>query len=183
MSLLRYLAPIAALALAISGCAGPPNRNAVLDTLNPAPMSPQAWSRVVGTYNGPIRATTIRYGFEAQAAMETRLDISGTPDAPLIIFKTNSGYSTSWSQYDERRATYTNIPSERYGSQGTVTASTHAPNQMLITLRRDTTLTHKGIWMILTFTGDGKVDVDWIGHSGWRGNGELWRVPNLAASQ
>ena len=49
---------------AIAGCAGPADRSAILDELNPAPMSARAWSRVVGTYTGPIRASTERGGFE-----------------------------------------------------------------------------------------------------------------------
>ena len=161
----------------MTGCAGPPNRIAVLDQLSPAPMSPQAWAQVRGAYTGPIRASTIRFGFEGLSQMETRLDLSGSADAPGVVFHMIRGYSTSWTAYGEREGIYTNIRAKRYGSQGTAEASTHAPNQMLITLRRDATLTHRGTWLILTFLSNGRIDVDWIGHSGWRGSGELWRVP------
>jgi hypothetical protein len=166
---------VAAMAIAISGCAGPPDRNAVLDELSPAPISPAAWSRIVGTYTGPIRASTIRSGFEGLAAISTRLDLSGS-----VVLRMDKGYSTSWTMYGEKKGTFTNIPSRRYGSQGTATASTHFPDQVLITIRRDGTLSHEGTWMILTFHANGNVDVDWIGRSGYRGTGELARVPSLA---
>jgi hypothetical protein len=177
---LKPLFALTALAL-LAGCAGPGNRNAVLDELSPAPISGRTWSRIVGTYTGPIHASTERFGFEGLSAMETRLDLSGWADAPAVIFRMDKGYSTSWTMYGERNGTYTNIHDQRYGSQGTVVASSHAPNQLLLVLRRDTTANHKGTWLILTFLADGSVDVDYIGHSGWRGSGELSRVPSYTA--
>lgn len=182
MPLLRILAPLAALAL-LAGCAGNNNRNAVLDQLNPAPMSARTWARVAGSYTGPIHASTVRAGYEGLSAMETRLDLSGWANAPAVIFQMDKGYSTSWTEYGERKGVFTNIPSKRYGSQGTVVASTHAPNQMLLVLRRDTTASHHGTWLILTFLASGEVDVDYIGRSGWRGEGELWRAPTYTASR
>ena len=182
MPLLRFIAPLFALAL-LAGCAGPNNRNAVLDELSPAPMSNRAWAHVVGTYTGPIHASTVRMGFEGLSAMETRLDLSGWPDAPAVVFQMDKAYSTAWTEYGERKGTFTNIPDKRYGSQGTVVASTHAPNQMLLVIRRDTTASRHGSWLILTFLDNGDVDVDYIGHSGWRGQGELTRIPTYTASR
>jgi hypothetical protein len=180
MPLRRFLTPLALLVM-LAGCAGPNNRNAVLDQLNPAPISRHTWARIVGTYTGPVHASTIRFGYEGLSSMETRLDLSGWADAPDVVFQMDKGYSTAWTEYGERKGTYTNIPSRRYGSQGTVEASTHAPNQMLLVLRRDTTAVHHGTWLILTFLRNGDVDVDYIGRSGWRGQGELTRVPNYMA--
>jgi hypothetical protein len=138
-------------------------------------MRAGVWSRLIGTYTGPIHESTERWGHEGLAAMETRLDISGWSDAPEVVFKVDKGYSTSWTEYGEWQGTFTNIPSKRYGSQGEVIASTHAPNQMLLVLRRKSTATRAGSWVILTFRVNGNVEVDWIGRSGWRGQGELWR--------
>jgi len=184
MPLPRILAPLALTALALlTGCAGPNNRNAVLNELNPAPISGRTWSRVVGTYTGPIRSSTIRFGYEGLSAMETRLDLSGWADAPAVVFQMDKGYSTAWTEYGERKGTFTNIPDKRYGSQGTVVASSHFPNQLLLVLRRDTTANRKPMWLILTFLANGNVDVDYIGRSGWRGAGELTRVPNYTAER
>jgi hypothetical protein len=145
-------------------------------------MPARAWSRVVGTYTGPVRATTIRFGFEGQSSIDARLDLSGWADDPEAVFRIDKTYSSPWTMYGETEGTFTNIPAKRYGSQGTVVASTHFPNQMLLVIRKDVTATRAGSWLILTFLGDGRVDVDWIGRSGWRGSGELWRVPKPATS-
>jgi len=176
MRVFRRIAALATLAVTIAGCAGYPDRRTVLNELDPAPMTERAWSRVTGTYTGPVRSVTLRGGFEGESTMETRLDLSGWPDAPEAVLRVDTGFSTAWAMYGERRGTYTNIPSQRYGSQGTLYASTHAPNQLLLQLRRYGASTGTGNSMILTFLGKGKVEVDMIGHSGWRGDGELWRV-------
>lgn len=178
----RIAAPAVLVAM-IAGCAGPSDRDAAIHELNPAPMSAQVWSQVRGTYAGPIREVTERYGFEASAAMETRLDVSGWADAPGVVFRIDKGYSTDWSEYGEWRGTFTNIPDKRYGTQGAAYPSTHAPNQMLLELRRNGVHIGKGSWVILTFRGNGNVDVDWIGRAGWRGEGELWRVPSAMTHQ
>lgn len=142
-------------------------------------MSAQAWSRVVGSYNGPVRLTTQRWGFEAQKSIETRVDIAGPVSDPEIFLRMDSGFSTEWSVYGEHRGIYTNIQSKLYGSQGTVAAATHAPNQLLLTIHRDGASPEKCSWLILTFRGRGVVDAEMIGHSGWRGDGEFWRIPTV----
>ncbi len=177
------MAALSAWAAAIVGCAGPSDRSAVLSELDPAPMTGRAWSQAVGTYSGPVRSTTQRGGFEGESSMETRLDLAGSADDPQVAMRIDNGYSTAWAMYDERKGTYTNIPSKRYGSQGTVIASTHAPNQLLLRLKRYGLSSGAAKWMILTFRGNGTVDVDLIGNSGWRGDGELWRAPLLAMPQ
>lgn len=171
---------LVSLVAVLAGC-GTEDRDAAIDTLNPAPMSAAMWSRVPGTYAGPIRETTERYGFEDLAAMDTRLDLSGWADSPAVVFRMIRGYSTAWTMYGEWKGTFTNIPAKRYGTQGTVTATTHAPNQMLLILRRNGASPLKGTWMILTFQPDGSIDVQWLGHAGWHGEGELWRVPAWSA--
>ena len=176
MRFFRRIAALAALAAAFAGCAGPAERRAALDELNPAPMSARVWSRVIGTYAGPTHASTGRGGFHGLMSIETRLDLSGWSDAPKVVLRVDRGYSSAWAEYAEWQGTYTNIPSKRYGAQGEVFASTHAPNQALLVLRRNNTLTRAGSWLILTFRANGDADVDWIGRSGWRGSGELWRA-------
>jgi hypothetical protein len=171
------LATYAALILMVAGCSGYPDRRIILNELSPALMSNRAYAGVVGTYTGPVRSTTQRGGFEGESTIETRLDLSGWADAPQVALKMDTGFSTAWAMYGERKGLYTNIPSRRYGSQGDVYASTHAPNQMLLKMHRFGASAGTGAWVILTFQDDGVIDVDWIGHSGWRGSGELWRVP------
>ena len=173
------ISALAALAVTIAGCAGYPDRRAALNELDTAPMSEQAWSHVTGTYTGPIRSSSQRGGFEGYSAMETRLDLSGLADAPEVVLRLENGFSTAWAIYGERKGLYTNIPSKRYGAQGTVYASTHAPNQLLLQTRRFGTSAGTGAWIILTFQRNGTVDVDFLGHSGWRGDGELWRAPAM----
>jgi hypothetical protein len=179
MRVFQRIAALVALAVTIAGCEGPSNRNLILDELNAAPMSPRAWSRATGTYTGAIRVATERYGFEDLSAMDTRLELSGWADSPQVIFRMDRGYSTAWTEYGEWKGTFTNIPDQRYGTQGTVTASTHAPDQALLVLRRNGASTQSGNWLILTFRGNGTIDVDWIGRAGFRGQGELSRVPVL----
>jgi hypothetical protein len=182
MRFFPFLGAFSVLVMALAGCAGSPDRHAALNQLNPAPMTPAVWSRLIGTYTGPIHSSTIRFGFEGQSSTSVRLDLSGWADDPGVVFRFDKGYSTAWTMYGEKKGTFTNIPARRYGSQGTVVASTHYPDQILLVLRRDTTFTHANSWMILTYLGNGRLDVDWIGHSGWRGSGELWRSPELATS-
>ena len=115
--------------------------------------------------------------------MDTRLELSGWPDEPGVLLRIERGYSTGWTEYGEWKGIFTNIPAKRYGTEGGVTATTHAPDQMLLILHRDNSAMNKGAWMILTFRPNGVIDVDWVGRSGWRGQGELWRVPALQIPQ
>jgi len=182
MRFLWLFGPLMAAAI-LAGCAGPSNRNAVFNELNPAPMTASAWARIRGTYTGPIHASTDRFGVHALAQMETRLDINGSAYDPAVTLQIDKGYSTSWTAYGEHKGTYTNVPYRRYGSQGTIVASSHYPNQMLVTVRRVSTLNHKPSWLVLTFLPSGSIDVDYLGLSGWRGSGELWRIPGYISVQ
>ena len=181
MRVFPRIAVLAIVAVTFAGCAGFSDRRVVLNELNPAPMTEQAWSRVKGTYTGPIRSTTLRGGFEGESAMEVRVDLSGWADAPEVVLRTDTGFSTAWAMYGERKGTFTNIPSKRYGSQGPAYPSTHAPNQLLLQWRRWGVSANTGGWMIMTFRGNGVIDVDMLGHSGWRGDGELWQSPAVNA--
>jgi hypothetical protein len=155
----------------------------VLEELNPAPMSAGVFDSAAGTYTGPVRATSLRGGFEGESATDVRLDLGGSVDAPEVTVTMDRGFSTAWAMYGERKGRYTNIRSKRYGAQGKVFVSTHAPNQMLLELRKFGASANIGVWMILTFQPGGAVDVEWIGHSGWQGDGELWRTPALQRQQ
>jgi len=166
--------------MAMAGCAGPGDREAALNELDPAPMSDAAWSHVTGIYLGAVRASSQRFGYEGLTSMDLRLELSGRADQPGVLMRVENGFSTAWEQYGERKGTYTNIPSKRYGSQGWIEATTHAPNQLLLHYRRyGGVLSPTGAWMILTFRPDGNVPVDYIGHSGYRGDGEFYRKPDL----
>jgi len=183
MRVLRGIAAVAVLAtlaMTLAGCAGPGDRNALLEDMSPALMREGAWAQVRGTYTGPVRSVTQRFGFEGQSAMEVRLDLSGWAGAPGVVLRMENGYSTAWAMYGERKGTYTNIPSKRYGTQGYVYATTHYPNVLVVKLRRYGLSATTGTWLILRFEGNGVADVDLIGHSGWRGDGELWRVTPIA---
>jgi len=172
-------AGMAVVAAMMAGCAGPSNRESALEDLNSAPMSAAGWSRVVGVYGGAIRATTERWGLQDTSSTETRLVLSGPVDSPGVIFRMWRGYSTGWTEYGEWKGTFTNIPQKRYGTQGSVNCTTHWPNQALLMLCRNGASQSAGAWMILTFRNTDTIDVDWIGRSGWRGEGELTRPPRL----
>lgn len=165
--------------LAVAGCAGPSNRRAIFAELDPAPMTERAWARVAGTYGGPIHSSTQRNNFEGLSVHNVRLDLSGSSYAPEVLLQDDNDYASAWTPYGERRGTFTNIPVKRYGSQGSVAASTHAPNQLLLKVRRNG-LSTQGIWLILTFEANGSASVDFVGRNGWRGEGDLVRVLPLA---
>jgi hypothetical protein len=90
-------AALTALIFMAAGCSGYPDRHLILNTLSPAPMSDRAYAGVVGTYTGPVRATTIRGGFEGESTSEIRLDLSGWADHPLVLLKMDTGFSTAWA--------------------------------------------------------------------------------------
>ncbi len=111
-------------------------------------------------------------------AMDSRLDLSGWANAPEVVFRIDRGYSTSWTPYGEWHGTFTNIPSKRYGSQARLLPRRTPPTRCSWSCGGTEPRTRKGAWMILTFLGNGNVDVDWLGRSGWRGTGwALTRVP------
>ena len=183
MRLFSRIGLLAALSILVTGCEGPFERQGILRELNPAPMTAQAWSHIVGSYTGPVRESTMRNGTEGLSSMEIRLDLSGWATDPEAVFRMDKSYATAWTPFAVWKGTFTNIYEKRYGTQGSLRISTHAPDQILLTLRRNGELTGDATWAILTYRGNGILDVDWIGRSGWRGEGELWRTPRPSSSQ
>ena len=163
----------------ISGCGGIGARRAVLDTLSPYTVSGREWSRMIGTFSGPTRITTNRFGNEAVEILTMSLEISGDPLAPKIFLRMRTDHSGAWSFYNEHLASFTNILARRYSTQGYVTATTHAPNQLLIFIHRNDLTTDPGPFMIVTFRGRDCADVEYLGKSGWRGEGSLMREPHF----
>jgi len=176
---LAQWAALVAVAASMAACSGPADRQNILARLNPAFMGPRTWEHYVGTYTGPIHADSMRFGYEGLSTRSIQITLSGRTDYPLVTLKEVNDTSSAFDEYVERKATYTNNPVQRYGAQGWVLASTHAPNQLLVRFRRYG-IAVSALRMIMTFNADGSADVDFFGHSGWRGTGELWRVPVAA---
>lgn len=170
------------LTLLATGCAGVGKRRAVVRALAPETMTPEQWSRVVGVYIGPVRATTIRFGDEGVTVLQTRIEISGRPEAPEIFLKVQTSFSGAWIPYSEKLETFTNIPERRYGTQGYIFASSHDPNQILLRLRPNGIPLGVRPRLILSFHAHGCADVEYLGPSGWRGEGTLHRVPVFAGA-
>jgi hypothetical protein len=160
-----------------TGCGGVTAREHALTVLSPQPMNPAQWQRVTGLYAGPIRAATTRFGYEALSVRELRMEISGTAEEPLVFLKMQTSHAGAWTAYSEKTETFTNISERRYGTQGYVFASSHAPDQLLLRLRANGVSWNVRPRMILTFRGRSCIDVDWIAESGWRGEGTLQRLP------
>ena len=171
------LALVLGAALSVSGCAFLSQRSAAFRPLAPDPMTPEAWAQVTGVYSGPIRATTKRFGTEGIRVFETRLELFGSPESPDVFIKIRTTHSGAWTAYSEKTETFTNIPERRYGTQGYVFASSHAPDQLLLRLRPNGVSLDVRPTMILTFRGRGYVDVQWLASNGWHGEGSLHRVP------
>lgn len=164
-------------ALFASGCAVLSQRRAPFSALAPEPMTPQQWKPLTGIYSGTIRATTRRLGTEGVRVFEARLELSGNPESPDVFLKIRTTHSGAWTTYSEKTETFTNIRVRRYGTDGYVLASTHAPDQVLLRLQPN------GLWldvrptMILTFHAPGWADVQWLASNGWHGEGSLRSVP------
>lgn len=151
----------------------------MVETLSPAPMGPGMFARVDGVYLGPVRVKTKRFGSEGIRLFEMRLEIAGSPHSPDVFIKLHTAYTGAWNVYGESREEFTNIPERRYGTQGYVVATSHAPNQLLLRPRPGPLSPHAGSFMIVTFSGPNRADVTWIGKSGWHGGGRLHRVPRF----
>jgi len=197
MELFRRSALIFCLIPLFFGCSTVDQRKAFFSNLSPERVTESAWKNYLGGYRGVIHSVAYASGvagvsfneleFETDGSVmpgvtvaSIRLELSGTPDNPLVYLEMNSSSSSEWvpsGSYDEK---FTNIPQREYGVKGRVLAYSHAPNQLLISLQPEFFSPNRGAAMILTFRGKGYVDVEYIGHFGRRGNGSLSRVPTFS---
>jgi len=162
-----------------AGCAVMHQRRNIRESVTPEPMTPRDWAAVTGTYIGPIRSTSRRFGTEGVAVAETRLEISGTADEPLIFMKMRVAFTSAWNQNGERAETFTNIDERRYGVRGRIVASSREPNQLFLQLEPQPLAPTFGSFMIVTFREDGRANVDFVEHAFRRGEGILQRPPAL----
>ncbi|MEA3189013.1 MAG: hypothetical protein QOD99_2843 [Chthoniobacter sp.] len=154
-------------------------RRAVREDVSPNPMSLSAWAQVVGTYVGPIRSANRRFGNDGVNTMDVRLEISGSPEYPLIFLQTRTAFSGALILSGERAETFTNIPERHYGVRASVAATSHDPDQLRLMLKSQPLSPTLGGFMTLTFRGRGCAEVDFIEHAGRRGDGILKRLPRL----
>lgn len=166
----------------LAGCAGVPQRRAIRETLQPEPMTEQAWAAATGVYTGPVRTVIRRFGTEGAAVADARLEVSGSALRPRVFLKMQTGYSSAWTPYVERTETFTNIPERRYGTQGYILATTHGPDQLMLRFRPGVLSTNSRVFWIVTFTGRDCATVTAVGRSGRHGEGTLHRVPEFPNS-
>lgn len=167
-------------ALLMTGCLSIRDRNVVLRGLDPEPVSPVQWEDMTGTYIGPLRAHVDTFvGTKGAAASDARLEIYGSAERPLVFFKWNTAFTTALVPIANRSESYTNIPQRRYGVKGRARPSTHWPDTMLLKLHPNILSPTSFTYLILHFRGDGGIDVDYLGHFGWRGIGRLHRLPEF----
>lgn len=156
-------------------------RRAVFANLSPYPVSAATWKTMTGVYKGPVHSTAKAFGSTGVNVMEIRLELSGTPDAPLVYLDLDAAASSAWNMSVNYTEKFTNIPQRVYGGRCPVLVYSHAPSQLLISLEPDILSPNRGAAMILTFHGGRDInsyaDVDYIGHFSRRGNGSLSRVP------
>jgi len=163
----------------LTGCGTIPQRRAIRESVSPDPIDPRMFARIAGVYTGPIRTTTKRFGTQGVRLFETRLEVYGSPESPDVFFKIQTAFTGAWNVYGENSEEFTNIPDRRYGTQGYIVATTHAPDQLRIKLRAGAFSPHVGSFLIVTFRGRDCADVRWIGRSGWHGEGSLHRMPSF----
>lgn len=168
------------LLLLAAGCMVMHQRRNIRESVAPEPMSPRAWANATGIYIGPIRSTSRRFGTEGVAVAETRLEISGTAQEPLIFLKMRVAFTSAGIQNGERTETFTNIDQRRYGVRERVIASSHEPDQLYLQLKAQPLAPTFGSFMIVTFRADGGADVDFVEHAFRRGEGTLQRPPVFA---
>ena len=180
-----------------AGCSTAPQRNAFFENLSPDRVSGSAWKNFTGIYKGTLKsAAYAHYGVEGVSVeglelqlnssdapgvtvAEIRLDLSGTPEEPLVYMEMDSSSTSSWAPSGTYFEKFTNIPQRQYGVRGRLLAYSHSPNQLLISLKPEFLSPNRGAAMILTFRGKGLVDIEYIGHFGRRGTGNLSRVPGF----
>jgi len=193
MEIFRRATLIFCLSLLFFGCSTVDQRKAFFENLSPDRMSKSAWKHYTGAYRGTIHSSAYPNGvmganarewvFQTDASMEpgvtvaeVRLDLSGTPEEPQVYLEMDSACSSEWVTSGTYFEKFTNIPQRQYGVKNGLLAYSHAPNQLLISLKPEFFSPNRGAAMILTFRGKGYVDIEYIGHFSRRGIGNLSRV-------
>jgi len=179
METFRRLSLIFCLITFLVGCSTVDQRSAFFDNLSPERVSEKAWKSYTGTYKGTIHSTAQSYSTVGITVADVRIELSGTPDAPLVYLEMDSAGTSAWNASVTYLEKFTNITQRQYGVRGRLLAYSHAPNQLLISLQPAILSPNRGAAMILTFRGKGFVDVEYIGHYSRRGTGALSRVPTF----
>jgi len=160
-----------------AGCSTVQERKDFFANLSPDRISPAHWKTLVGVYKGSVHSSASAFGSTGINEMEVRLELSGTPDEPLVYLDIDTAASSAWNASVTYSEKFTNIPQRVYGGRKPVLVYSHEPNQLLISLEPEILSPNRGAAMILTFHGNAYADVDYIGHYGRRGNGNVSRVP------
>lgn len=181
--------------ISLTGCSTLPQREAFFENLSPDKISQSAWKKYTGIYKGTIHSSSSgNYGVEGVnmeyvdprlnssddpgvTVAEVRLELSGTPEEPQVYLEMQSACTSVWVTSGNYLEKFTNIPQREYGVHARLLAYSHAPNQLLISLKPQFFSPNRGAAMILTFRGKGYVDIEYIGHFSRRGTGNLTRVP------
>lgn len=159
-----------------AGCASIQERHDFFAGLSPECIADAQWPKCTGVYTGPLRSTASAFGSTGATVALINIKIEGTPENPLIFLKMESACSSAWNASENFTETYTNIAGRKYGVRGRLLAFSHAPKQMLISLKPGLFSPNRGAALILTFQPKGAVNVDYIGHFGRTGSGILYRV-------
>ena len=165
------------LIFALPGCSTINQRNAVFADLSDRPIAPAKWRKLAGVYSGPVRSTSVGIGTTGVTSENMRLEVYGTPEDPLVFLRMRMFATSAFSAYNERNESFTNIPEREFGVRARLTASSHAPDELLITLEPALVSPNRGGAMIIKFATDGSAEVDSVGHFQRRGIGSLNRVP------
>jgi hypothetical protein len=197
MEIFRRAALLLCLIPFFAGCTSTVDqRKAFFGNLSPDRVTESAWKNYTGIYRGTIHSSArpstplgvnmrdiaIQLddsGMAGVTVAEVLFELSGTPDEPLIYLKLDTAASSEWVMSGTYVEKYTNIPQREYGVDGRLLAYSHEPNQLLISLKPPFFSPNRGAAMILTFRGKGYVDIEYIGHFGRRGNGNLSRLPTF----
>src|SRR5581483_8134034 len=163
----------------LASCMAMHQRRIIRENVSPDPMTPGQWSQITGTYLGPIRSTNNRFGTEGVVVAETRMEVYGTAEHPLIFLKMRADTTSAMTFYGERTETFTNISERHYGVRGDVVAASHFPNQLYLKLWPQPLSPMLGGFMIVTFNGHGCAEVEFVEHAFRHGEGTLKRLPKL----
>jgi len=179
MQAFRHFILIISLISCLSGCSSVREREDFFSKLSPERINGADWHRLVGVYKGYTSSCSRAFGNNGVTEDEIILEISGGAENPLVYMIKQSSASSAWNASVSYTEKFTNIPQRVYGGAKQVLVSSHAPNELLISLKPELFSPNRGTAMILTFREDGSVDVEYIGHYGRRGIGRLLPVPSF----